>query len=155
MDKIRTAHISIGSNLGDSRLILEAAVAELCALASDGRCRRSDFVESEPWGFVSDRNFLNIGIDILSDLEPLELLKRLQKTERKVAQQFATPDNPDNRHRNDDGTYRDRVVDIDLIFYGDIRMSTPELTLPHPRAALRKFVTAPLRQLGHDPKKVL
>lgn len=144
-----TAHINIGSNLGDSRAIIEAAVAELAALSTDGECRRSSFVESEPWGYDSPNRFLNIGIDIESCLPPLELLHALQAIERRVAARFASGGNPGNDHRNPDGTYRDRALDIDLIIYGDLTMDTPELTLPHPRAALRPFVLGPLRELGH------
>ena len=139
-----TAHINIGSNLGDSHAIIEAAVAELFSL-STGECLRSDFVESEPWGFASDNRFLNIGIEIESTLPPLELLHALQEVERRVAARFT----PDNAHRNPDGTYRDRALDIDLILYGDTVMDTPELTLPHPRMMQRDFVLTPLRQLGH------
>lgn len=83
-----TAHINIGSNLGDSRAIIEAAVAGLFALSA-GECRRSSFVESEPWGFDSPNPFLNIGIDIESDLTPTELLHAIQEVERRVAAQLA------------------------------------------------------------------
>ena len=140
-----TAHINIGSNLGDSRAIIEAAVAGLFALSA-GECRRSSFVESEPWGFDSPNPFLNIGIDIESDLTPTELLHAIQEVERRVAAQFGA----DNTHRNTDGTYRDRAIDIDPILYGDVAVNTPELTLPHPRMHLRPFVLAPLRELGYD-----
>ena len=120
-----TAHINIGSNLGDSRAIIEAAVAGLFALSA-GECRRSSFIES--------------------DLTPTELLHAIQEVERRVAAQFGA----DNTHRNTDGTYRDRAIDIDLILYGDVAVNTPELTLPHPRMHLRPFVLAPLRELGYD-----
>lgn len=140
-----TAHINIGSNLGDSRAIIEAAVNEVAALSTSGECRRSSIVESEPWGYDSPNRFLNIGVDIDSDLEPLQLLHRLREIEERVAARFT----PTNDHRNPDGTYRDRALDIDIIIYGDVRLATPELTLPHPRAHLRPFVLAPLRELGH------
>lgn len=141
-----TAHINIGSNLGDSRAIIEAAVSEVAALSMSGECRRSSFVESEPWGYDSPNRYLNIGVDIDSDLPPLGLLHALQAVERRVASRFARS----NDHRNPDGTYRDRALDIDLIIYGTISMDTPELTLPHPRAHLRPFVLGPLRELGHS-----
>ena len=144
-----TAHINIGSNLGNSRLIIEAAVAELCRLSDTGTCRRSDFIESEPWGFSSPHPFVNLGIDIESTRPPLELLDRMQSIEKEVAARFATATNPHNLHRNPDGTYRDRLLDLDLIFYGDTVMDTPRLTLPHPHAKERPFVLIPLSQLGH------
>ena len=59
-----TAHINIGSNLGDSRSVLERAVTEIALRWPQGRLRRSSVVESEPWGFAGSRRFLNIGVEI-------------------------------------------------------------------------------------------
>lgn len=157
------AHINIGSNIGDSRSAIERAVAAVFAL-SEGGCRRSDIIESKPWGFDSPHPFLNIGIEIETTLQPLQLLRHLRQIERTIS---------DTPHRNPDGTYRDRPIDLDLIFLlntdsnlenltlhvnldndtlGDpkiamLRINTPELTLPHPRAHLRDFVLLPIRQL--------
>lgn len=142
-------HINIGSNIGDSRSILERAVAAVSAL-SRGVVRRSSVVESEPWGFDSLNKFLNVGMEISSQLPPEALLERLQTIESSISPQS---------HRNPDGSYRDRLIDIDLIFGVEttengvfnpediIRMDTPLLTLPHPRASQRGFVTAPILEL--------
>lgn len=138
-----TAHINIGSNAGPSRQILQAAVEAVEAL-SEGPALHSRVVESEPWGFESPNRFVNVGVEIETSLPPLELLDRLQQTEREVAAQFVD----DNRHRNADGTYRDRALDIDIIFYGDTVMDTPRLTLPHPRRLEREFVMTPLREIA-------
>lgn len=152
------AHINIGSNLGDSRSIIEQAVAEIFLL-SEGECRRSSFIESEPWGFDSANKFLNIGIEIETTLNPEELLDRLQTIERQISPAS---------HRNKDGSYRDRLIDIDLIFIAEhcsvsnatqqcapqnvskllgLPYSSPRLTLPHPRAKERDFVVEPILQL--------
>lgn len=139
------AHLNIGSNLGDSRLIIETAVAEVFAL-SEGVRRRSPFYESEPWGFVSPNRFLNIGVEISSRLTPIELLHALQGIERLVADRFA---DCGNAHRNPDGSYSDRYIDIDIIFYGNLAVDSPELTIPHPHYNERDFVVRPLRALGH------
>lgn len=144
-------HINIGSNIGDSRSLLERAVAAVSGL-SRGVVRRSSVVESEPWGFDSLNKFLNVGMEISSQLPPEALLERLQAIERSISPQS---------HRNPDGSYRDRLIDIDMIFAarctGEIpdavneeaivRLETPELTLPHPRAWQRGFVTAPILEL--------
>ena len=66
-----TAHINIGSNLGDSRSVLERAVTEIALRWPQGQLRRSSVVESEPWGFASSNRFLNIGIALsIADCEP-------------------------------------------------------------------------------------
>lgn len=131
------AHINIGSNIGDSRSLIERAVADVFAL-SEGITRRSSIIESEPWGYESTNRFLNIGIEIESTLPPETLLDHLQAIEKAISTAS---------HRNPDGTYRDRLIDIDLILYGDLHLKTPRLTLPHPRASQRPFVLLPLREL--------
>ena len=134
-------HINIGSNLGDSRSAIERAVAGIFSL-SQGPRRRSATVESEPWGFASAHSFLNVGVEITTEMLPLELLVRLQQIEKAISP---------HSHRNPDGTYRDREIDIDMIFAlenGDpVCMSDSRLTLPHPRAIDRGFVTGPVAQL--------
>lgn len=131
------AHLNIGSNYGDRMAFIAGAVALLSrrfdVLAV------SDPVVSDPDGFKSDSQFVNIGLTILTDLDPESLLDATQSIEKQVG---TLP------HRNLDGTYRDRDIDIDIIYYDNLRVSTPRLTLPHPRAAHRHFVMTPLRQLN-------
>lgn len=134
-----TVHINIGSNLGDSRSMLERAVAEISSRWPDGRVRRSSIVESEPWGFKSPHRFLNIGVELHTDESPEAVLDALQEIERRLC---------DAPHRAEDGTYIDRAVDIDLIYYDNLVIDTPRLTLPHPRMHLRPFVMGPLRELA-------
>lgn len=135
-----TAHINIGSNLGDSHALIEQAAAGIALLASDGTAmRRSSFIESEPWGFESPHRFINLGVEITTGLSPHELLHRLQIIERTIS---ATP------HRNADGNYADRLIDIDLICMEQTVTDTTTLTLPHPRMHLRGFVLEPLMELS-------
>ncbi len=141
------AHINIGSNIGDSRSAIERAVAAVFAL-SRGITRRSSLVESEPWGFESPHRFLNVGVEIETRLSPEELLMELQGIEKGIC---------DDSHRNPDGSYRDRIIDIDLIFMArrddtpegleTVVNDSPSLTLPHPRALERPFVVAPIQEL--------
>ena len=101
-------HINIGSNLGNSRSLIERAVAGI-ALLSDTPLRRSAFVESDAWGYSSDRRFVNVGVEIETSLPPEALLRELQRIERAIC---AAP------HRNADGSYADRQIDVDMIYYG-------------------------------------
>lgn len=135
-------HINIGSNQGDSIGIINDAVA-LIALISKSTPRLSDFYHSKPWGFESDNDFINLGVEIETELSPKELLAELQNIERRLC---ATP------HRNQTGGYIDRNLDIDLICVvdSDYFCASEELTLPHPIMEQRMFVLEPLRRLSPD-----
>lgn len=133
-----TAHINLGSNIGDRRALIETAVARIEAVLGC-TCLRSDIIESEPWGYNSPNAFLNMGISIkTAELGPLELHRLLQQIQREISE---AP------HRTTSGGYADRPIDIDLICMEQAVVDTPELTLPHPRMHLREFVLRPLAQL--------
>lgn len=129
-------HLNIGSNLGDREGNLRRAIAMLSALGS--ACSVSSIVESEPWGFDGVNTFLNVGVMLESDMEPLEMLHHCQAIERKLGSKS---------HRDSEGNYVDRLVDIDIILAGDLVINTPELTVPHPRMHERDFVMKPLQEL--------
>lgn len=139
-----TAHISIGSNLGDRAALIGRTVAVISARFEVTAVSRP--VESEPWGYSSPHPFLNIGvnIEIPPTLSPRELMLSLLQIQNEID---ATP------HRNADGTYADRAIDIDLICFGS-RVSdaaedgTP--ALPHPRMHLRPFVLIPMTEILPD-----
>ncbi len=135
-----TAHINIGSNKGDRRSLIDRAVALIVDSEWAGDVRRSSPVESMPWGYDSDRQYINVGVMLTTALDPPELLERLQQIERAVS---PAP------HRDPSGGYIDREIDIDLIAVDSLTVDTPRLTLPHPRMHLRAFVLAPLAEL--DP----
>lgn len=134
-------HLNLGSNIGDRRALMGRAVALLAARLAPARLLLSDYVESEPWGYDSANTYLNMGVMVLTErtLCPEAVLAATQSVELAVG--LGAP------HRNPDGTYCDRPIDIDIIDMDGLHMDTPALTLPHPRAALRPFVTGPMRQL--------
>lgn len=135
-------HINIGSNLGDREQNVARAVGMLRRLSA-ADFRLSDSVESEPWGFASANRFLNVGVSFETSLSPDELLVATQNIEREIS-------DGDPRHRNPDGSYADRIIDLDIIFYGDDAIDSASLTLPHPRFRERDFVVRPLAQI--DPE---
>lgn len=144
------AHINIGSNLGNREDNIRRAVAALQQLAFSS-FKLSDTFSSSPWGYSSTNDFLNVGISLNCKFSPEELLGYTQSIEQSISN---TP------HRNSDGSYADRVIDIDIIACAKIKedssqfelieINTEKLTLPHPRALLRDFVTIPLQQI--DPQ---
>ncbi|MDE6802698.1 MAG: 2-amino-4-hydroxy-6-hydroxymethyldihydropteridine diphosphokinase [Muribaculaceae bacterium] len=138
------AHLNIGSNYGDRMAYIARAVALLSEHLEVVAV--SDPVESDPDGFDSTNRFVNVGLTVRTELDPLALLDLTQRTERSVGRM---------PHRNPDGTYRDRDIDIDIIYYDDLRVNSARLTLPHPRMGLREFVLRPLRQLNPHKAKQL
>ena len=137
--------VNIGSNLGDRRLNLSRAMRAIGEEFGDFEI--SHVVESEPWGFDSTHSFLNVGMMFQSDLEPLDILHRLQAIERSISPAS---------HRNPDGSYADRIIDIDIVAIDVVkdgrpellRIDTPELTVPHPRLKERDFFLRPLLELA-------
>lgn len=121
-------YLNIGSNLGNRLMNLSKAVR---AIEKEfGWFELSHHIESEPWGFKSSNKFLNIGMLIISDRDPIDVLHALQEIEKSISPKA---------HRNADGSYRDRLIDIDIMAVDDIEMETPELTLPHPHLKDRQF----------------
>lgn len=136
-----TVYLNIGSNKGDRHALIEQAVALISSYWPQARMRLSDWIESAPWGYDSKNKFLNIGVAVDFDTMPRAdaILDGAQAIERRIS---------DTPHRNADGTYCDRCIDIDIIAIDKTRLSSPRLILPHPRAHLREFVIKPLEQLA-------
>lgn len=138
-------YLNFGSNLGNRRENISLAIQRIEKMLGHGVC--SELAESEPWGFDSANSFINAGFAADSLLEPFEMLRLLKKVESELS---AVP------HRNADNSYCDREIDIDIMTawdeHGEIHISSPELTVPHPHLAERDFFLNPLRQLyqtGH------
>ena len=137
-------HLNLGSNLGNSKALIGRAIARLAAMFPPGLMLLSDYVSSEPWGYDSPNHFLNRGILYITDavMHPEDVLDITQAVETSVGENAP--------HRNPDGTYCDRLIDIDIIDIDEMCLSTQRLTLPHPRAPLRTFVTGPMAQLENQ-----
>lgn len=129
--------VNIGSNLGDRRLNLSRAMK---AIGEEfGGFEISHVVESKPWGFDSTHSFLNLGMMFSSDLPPKEILHRLQAIERNIS---PLP------HRHSDGSYADRMIDIDIVAIDNLKIDDEELCVPHPRLPERRFFLEPLAELA-------
>lgn len=128
--------MSLGSNLGDREDMLRRAIA-LIEERVGAVQRVSSFIETEPWGFESEHPFLNAAVMVLTTLSPIECLDATQQIERELGR----------KKKSKDGIYHDRPIDIDLLLYGDLKLSTPRLTIPHPHMYERDFVMIPLREI--------
>ena len=138
-----TLYLSLGTNLGDRRFNLETA----CTLIGQriGIVQAvSEIIETKPWGFDSPNRFLNMVAKVETSLQPLDVLHITQEIERSLGRTEKTIN----------GEYQDRLIDIDLLMYDNVTMSTPELTLPHPRMKERKFVMEPLLQIAPQLKTI-
>jgi 2-amino-4-hydroxy-6-hydroxymethyldihydropteridine diphosphokinase len=135
-----TAYIALGSNLGDSRRILSRAMEQLQEL-SDQPLAKSRHYETTPVNCPpGSPNFVNavVGLTPRAGETPETLLKKLQQLEQEFGR---TPKTVLNEPR---------PLDLDLIAFGNEIRAAPELTLPHPRAHLRRFVLEPLAEIAPD-----
>ncbi|MCX2726554.1 2-amino-4-hydroxy-6-hydroxymethyldihydropteridine diphosphokinase [Thermomicrobium sp. 4228-Ro] len=129
------AYIGLGSNLGDRRATLRAAVRRL---SEHGRIVAvSSLYETEPVGFRDQPWFLNAVIALETDLDPRELLRTLLAIERSFGRERTFRNAP-------------RTLDLDLLLYDGVVENSVGLTVPHPRLHERAFVLVPLAEIAPD-----
>ena len=133
---MHVVYLSLGSNLGDRHATMRRAIDMLNAEAGTVD-RQSSLLETEPWGFESANKFLNMCVRLLTTLTPEQLLLKTQDIEKRLGRTV----------KSVDGKYHDRPIDIDMLMYDDVNISTPALTLPHPHMHERDFVMIPLREI--------
>jgi len=134
MNKVRT-YLGLGSNLGSRWDSLRLALV----LLEDPRgqirvLRTSQVYETYPWGFKEQPDFLNCVAEITTELEPDQLLRRAKEVEKDMGRQSGP-------------RYGPRLIDIDILLYGDQSLERAELEVPHPRLHLRAFALVPLAEL--------
>lgn len=129
-------YLGLGTNIGNRRGNLVKAAALLAERVGD-ILALSGFMETEPWGFESENLFLNAAIKMETPLTPDELLSATQAIEREMG-----------REKKSDGTYHDRVIDIDILLYDNRVIEQLGLIVPHPLMQERLFVMAPLAEIA-------
>ncbi len=131
-------YLGLGSNVGDRESHLRAAVAALREHGVQVRAI-SSLYETEPVGEVLDQpDFLNVVVEVRTELEPLELLDLCKAIEVEQGRMLGGP-----RHGP-------RPLDVDLLLLGDRELDDERLTLPHPELRTRRFVLEPLLELAPD-----
>ena len=128
--------LSLGSNLGDRHATMRRAI-NLINDEVGNVDRESSPLETEPWGFESENKFLNMCVRVSTTLSPEQVLDATQGIERRLGR----------TSKSVGGLYHDRPIDIDILMYDDLHISTPRLTLPHPLMRERDFVMRPLREI--------
>jgi 2-amino-4-hydroxy-6-hydroxymethyldihydropteridine diphosphokinase len=129
-------YLSLGSNIGNRLENLRAAIAALPAAGVRVR-RLSKIYETEPVDYLQQDWFLNCVAEAETQLAPAELLRHLRKIEATLGSVKAFAKGP-------------RIIDVDILFYGDAVIKSPELQVPHPRMPQRKFVLVPLAEIAPD-----
>ena len=135
-ENLHTAHIALGSNLGDKAANLRRAL-ELLDERGVEVVKVSTFICTEPYGVTDQPQFLNAVCQVRTSLEPLALLHTLLGIEQEMGRVRL-------RH------WGERNIDLDLLLYEDVVMDTPELKLPHPDMQNRDFVLLPLAEIASE-----
>ena len=133
-----TAYVALGSNLGDRRRHLQAALQALNTMEAVEVSRASSFHDTAPVGPQDQRRFLNAVAEVHTTLPPHVLMDGLLEIEASLGRR-------PREHRQHWGP---REIDLDLLMYGDTVVDTPGLTLPHPRMHERGFVLGPLCEIA-------
>jgi 2-amino-4-hydroxy-6-hydroxymethyldihydropteridine diphosphokinase len=129
-----TAYIGLGSNLGNREAWLAGAVGLLDGHPEVRLAASSAIYETEPVGYVDQPFFLNMALRVETRLLPEQLLAFMMEVEQQL-------------ERKREIRWGPRTIDLDMLLYGDCRMDSPALTLPHPRMLERAFVLVPLQDV--------
>ena len=135
-EKLHRVFLGLGSNLGDKEANIRNAISligERVGLV----VRQSSLISTEPWGFESDNQFVNACVLCETTLTPRQVLLATQKIERELGR----------THKSVGGLYADRLMDIDILLYDDLRVDEPDLQIPHPLMFERDFVMIPLGEI--------
>ena len=128
------AFIGLGANLGDARAVVKRSLAALDGLPHTRLMARSSLYRSAPVD-AGGPDYVNAVAQITTTLAPEALLTELQRLEQAEGRERPYRNAP-------------RTLDLDLLLYGDVRIATPTLTVPHPRMAARAFVLLPLAEIA-------
>jgi 2-amino-4-hydroxy-6-hydroxymethyldihydropteridine diphosphokinase len=129
-------YLGLGSNLGQKEEFINQAFIEIEKQIGFIKAR-SAFFSSEPWGFISSNNFLNACIAVETTLTPQRCLITIKEIERRLGRLKIVSEG-----------YKDRVIDIDILFYDQIILHEDHLTIPHPLLHQRLFVLNPLSEIA-------
>jgi 2-amino-4-hydroxy-6-hydroxymethyldihydropteridine diphosphokinase len=133
----KEAFIGLGTNLGNREENLKKAIENIIMYAGDVISCSGIYV-TEPWGFRSEDHFLNLVLRIATSLKPVDLLKHLLKIEMQMGRLRGTE------------KYSSRIIDIDILLYGNEIINKPYLKIPHPEIPERKFVLVPLCDIAPE-----
>ncbi|MFS8254249.1 2-amino-4-hydroxy-6-hydroxymethyldihydropteridine diphosphokinase [Staphylococcus hominis] len=133
------AYLGLGSNIGDRKQQLLKAIDLIGNIKSIKVTKQSSIYETAPIGYTDQPNFLNLCLEIETELSPQQLLKHCLDIEQQL-------------HRVREIRWGPRTLDIDILLYSDNIIETDNLSIPHPRMQERAFVLIPLNDIASDKK---
>ena len=133
------AYLGLGSNIGDREQQLQEAIRLIDSTEGIDVVQTSPIYETAPVGYTDQPNFLNLCIEINTELSPQALLQHCLETEQHL-------------HRVRDIRWGPRTLDVDILLYGNEVVEEEDLSIPHPRMNERAFVLIPLNDIA--PNKV-
>jgi len=136
-NKMRQVYLLFGSNKGDCLVQIESAIKEIEQKVGK-ILTKSSIYKSEPWGFKSEKYFLNQVVLVETEYSPKELLDITLNIEAFLGRKRVTKG------------YESRTIDIDILFYDDLIINTENLKIPHPMIALRRFTLVPLNEIAKN-----
>lgn len=129
---LHKAFIGLGSNMGDKITHCRNGIAKIARIQQTEIARESCFYQTEPLDYLPQDWFINAAILINTDLDPFSLLKALRQIEAEAGKRLS------------EIRFGPRPLDLDIIFYDNLIISTPDLIIPHPRMHKRGFVLMPV-----------
>ena len=129
-------YLSLGTNLGNRRGNIREAIERIGEQVGVVT-RQSALYETKPWGFSSPNDFINVCVLVETELAPRQLLEATQRIEKEMGRTL----------KSVDGNYHDRIIDIDILTYDELKINEPDLKIPHPLMEEREFVMVPLREI--------
>lgn len=129
------AFIALGSNLNSPASQVKSALQSIEQLPKTRIIKKSSLYKTAPEGYQNQPDFINAVVEVATELKPEILLENLLKIETDFGRERHFPNSP-------------RILDLDLLLYDDLILSTETLTLPHPRMHLRGFVLLPLAEVA-------
>jgi 2-amino-4-hydroxy-6-hydroxymethyldihydropteridine diphosphokinase len=134
--KNKDIYILLGTNLGQREVNLLRAIERINQEVGN-IVAQSSVLETEPWGFEANQNFLNQALKIECNCSPYDLLLRLKRLEQELGRAAKTING-----------YESRIIDIDILFFAQEVLSSPDLVIPHPQIQHRFFALKPLSEIA-------
>ena len=130
-------YLGLGTNLNNREFNLAQCMNQLSDISDIQVVGFSSVYETEPYGYTDQPGFLNMVVKIKTQLSPVGLLSLMQNIEKKIGRKKTFRWGP-------------RIIDIDILSYGNNVINLPDLTVPHKQLHLRRFVLIPLKEIAKD-----
>ncbi len=135
---MNTVFLLLGTNLGDRLHSLDLAIDQIKTRIGEV-IKASQIYETEPWGEKDQPAFYNIALELITPLTPAELIDVINNIEKGMG-----------RERSASNKWKERTIDIDILFYDQLIIETENLVIPHPRFHMRKFAIIPMMEIAPE-----